>query len=91
MDLRGPPEGAPILSTDSMDLNIIDKVFTSEVTESGWPDDNLVTSSTLDNPKKNNKLLFLTVSSFILNQIPKFYIEMFLESKKAYSETTRFD
>ncbi|XP_031780315.1 PR domain zinc finger protein 10 isoform X1 [Nasonia vitripennis] len=59
MDQRGPPEGAPVVIADPMDMTIIDKVCN----ESNWPDDNIVSSSTFcDNPRKlNNKLLFLTV------------------------------
>ncbi|XP_058809223.1 PR domain zinc finger protein 10-like [Phymastichus coffea] len=58
MDQGGPPEGAPVIIADPMDMTIIDKVC-----ESNWPDDNIVSSSTFcDNPKKlNNKYLFLTV------------------------------
>lgn len=65
MDQGGPLEGAPIVIADPMDLTIIDKVCT----ESTWPDDNIVSSSTFcDNPKKSNsKFYFLTVSNCSFN------------------------
>ena len=65
MDQGGPLEGAPVVVADPMDMTIIDKVCT----ESHWPDDNIVSSSTFcDHPKKfNNKFLFLTVTAFSIS------------------------
>jgi hypothetical protein len=74
MDQRGPPEGAPVIVADPMDMTIIDKVCT----ETNWPDDNIVSSSTFcDHPKKlSNKLLFLTV--IICFIVLKLYIYIYV-------------
>lgn len=51
MDLRGPPEGAPI---NSFEISISDN----------WPTDSLSISMCEQKKMNNNKLLFLTVSKF---------------------------
>lgn len=51
MDLRGPPEGAPV---NSFEISISDN----------WPTDSLSISMCEQKKMNNNKLLFLTVSKF---------------------------
>lgn len=70
MDPRGPPEGAPV---NSFEIPNIDKVSDTSV---NWSADHSLHSAVCEQPKKmSNKLLFLTVSVYILSSVEKSFIQ----------------